>query len=44
MLQGNRHLFDGRDHNNAAHWQKDKLASGIVKEDLDIFYGKLNIC
>lgn len=33
MSQGNCHLFYGRDHNNAAHWPKDKLASGIVKEE-----------
>ena len=33
MSQGNCHLFHGRDHNNAAHWPKDKLASGIVKEE-----------
>ena len=25
MSQGNCHLFYGRDHNNAAHWPKDKL-------------------
>ena len=33
MSQGNCHLFYGRDYNNAAHWPKDKLASGIVKEE-----------